>query len=99
MLTIDLASENMIVAKRIVMQGRDGLSLYLSKKIVEAVYRFKSEVKLISLESTADAKDIFGILGLALAAGEPLIIKTEGEDAQSAFNAVWAILKQTEQEK
>ena len=55
---------------------------------VKKAAEFKSTVEVIAKGKTVNAKSIMGIMSLGLAQGDELTISANGEDQESAVNAL-----------
>lgn len=62
--------------------------------LVKEAAKFQADIKVIKGEKTADAKRLFGIMGLAAKKGEELTITAEGADEAEAIAAMEAFLKE-----
>lgn len=63
-------------------------------ELVKALSRFRSELKLQKGEKSADARRIFGIMGLAVKQGEKIVFTAEGPDEDEAVQAARKILEE-----
>lgn len=61
--------------------------------LVKEAAKFKSSIKVAKGAKTADAKRIFGLMGLQAKQGETLKFTIEGEDEDAAAAAIEAFLK------
>lgn len=62
--------------------------------LVKQTAAYKSSVKLTKGEKTADAKRIFGVMGLGVKTGEEITITVEGEDEDTAITELEAFFKE-----
>lgn len=62
--------------------------------LVKEAGKFQADIKVIKGEKSADAKRLFGIMGLAAKKGEELTITAEGADEAEAITAMEAFLKE-----
>ena len=74
--------------RKIVVSNEQGLHARPADMIVKCVSRFKSRVMLVKGHERVDSKCILAILTLAAAAGTPLTIEADGDDAEDAVNAL-----------
>lgn len=79
---------------RYVIQDPLGIHARPAGELVKALSRFQSELKLKKGEKSADAKRIFGIMGLAVRQGEEIVITAEGPDEEEAIQTAQTILQQ-----
>lgn len=56
--------------------------------IVQTAIKFKSSIQLIKDGASADAKSIMSVMMLAAAQGSSVVVRAEGEDEESAVDAV-----------
>lgn len=61
--------------------------------LVKEASKFSSEIIVSKGENKADAKKIFGLMGLAAKCGDTLTITANGEDEDSAIAALKDFLK------
>ena len=75
--------------------NRLGLHARAAAQLVRLASGFQSKIKLVRTDNAviADAKSILSVLTLAASKGVELEIEVEGEDEQSAFEAVREIFK------
>lgn len=62
--------------------------------LVKEAAKFVSDIKIEKAGKAADAKRIFGVMGLAAKQGEEVVIKAEGADEAEAIVAMEAFLKE-----
>lgn len=65
-----------------------GLHTRPSAELVKCASSFKSSIHLIHQNLTINAKSLLGVLMLAAARGTKLSVEAEGEDAETAVNAI-----------
>ncbi len=72
-----------------------GLHARAAAQLLRIAEGFTSKIKLIKLDNSvyADAKSILSVLTLAACKGTVLNVEVEGEDEDSAFDAVTKIFK------
>ncbi len=71
------------------IQNKLGLHARASARLVETANQYESEVVLITdAQQHANAKSIMGLMLLAAKQGTPIELQAEGEDAESALDAV-----------
>lgn len=78
----------MILEKRIMVINKLGLHARAAAKLVKLTAGFNSAIKLRMTEKTVDAKSIMGVMMLAATQGNELTLMIQGEDAQSAADAI-----------
>lgn len=62
--------------------------------LVKQAAGYASSVKITKGDKTADAKRIFGVMGLAVKTGEEVTITVEGDDEDKAFTELEAFFKE-----
>ena len=62
--------------------------------LVKEAAKFQSSVKIQKGAKEADAKRIFGIMGLAVKKGEEVVIKADGADEDEAIKALEAFFNE-----
>lgn len=61
--------------------------------LVKEAGKFQSDIKIKKGEKAADAKRIFGIMGLAAKKGDEITLTADGEDEAEAIAAIEEFLK------
>jgi len=61
--------------------------------LVKEVAKFQSDIKIKKGEKEADAKRIFGIMGLAAKKGDEIVLTADGADEADAIAAIEVFLK------
>lgn len=62
--------------------------------LVKQAASYQSAVTIVKGEKSADAKRIFGVMGLGVKTGEEVIIKADGEDEETAIAELEAFFKE-----
>ena len=62
--------------------------------LVKQAGEFKSDIKIGKGDTIADAKRIFGVMGLGAKQGEEVFITTEGEDEEKAAESLEMFFKE-----
>jgi phosphocarrier protein HPr len=80
---------------KVTIINRLGLHARAAAQLVRLASGFQSKIKLVRTDNSviADAKSILSVLTLAASKGVELEIEIEGEDEQTAFEAVQEIFK------
>jgi len=75
--------------------NRLGLHARAAAQLVRLASSFQSKIKLMRTDNSvvADAKSILSVLTLAASKGVALEIEIEGDDQQTAFDAIHEIFK------
>ena len=74
--------------KKLTVINETGLHARPAGMFVKKAAEFKSTVDVIAKGKTVNAKSIMGIMSLGLAQGDELTISANGEDQESAINAL-----------
>ena len=61
--------------------------------LVKEAGKFQSDIKIKKGEKEADAKRIFGIMGLAAKKGDEIVLTADGADEADAITAIEEFLK------
>lgn len=71
-----------------------GIHARPSSLIVQTALKYTSTITLKNKDVVADAKSIMGIMILAAGYGSKIIVQAEGDDEQSAVDAIAALFEQ-----
>ena len=77
-----------------VITDQEGIHARPAGEFVKAAKVFASTVKIVKNGKAADAKKIFGLMGLAVKQGEEIQIKVEGADEEEAAAVLENFLKE-----
>lgn len=80
-------SEEMQITNRL------GMHLRPAQKFVQTVLKFKCDVHVHRDGQRVNAKSIMGLLTLAVGKGASITVICDGEDAESAMDAVRALIE------
>ena len=83
-------------SKTVVIQNPQGLHARPASLFVNLAQRFHATIEVVKEENIVDGKSILSILTLAAPVGTKLTIRAEGEDAQSALDALVELIDQFE---
>jgi phosphocarrier protein HPr len=80
--------------RQVIIVNRLGMHARASAKFVMAASRFKSEIWIgkVKGDMRVDGKSIMGIMMLAAAKGDTVLIGAEGEDAEMALDELAALI-------
>ena len=81
-------------SKTVVIQNPQGLHARPASLFVNLAQRFHATIEVVKEENIVDGKSILSILTLAATMGTKLTIRAEGEDAQSALDALVELIDQ-----
>ncbi len=77
-----------------VIADPEGIHARPAGLLVKKVAEFKSAVTIAKGEKSADAKRIFGVMGLGVKTGEEIVITVDGEDEDTAVVELEAFFKE-----
>lgn len=77
-----------------VIKDELGIHARPAGKLVKQTAGYKADIKLAKGEKCADAKRIFGIMGLGVKVGEEVVITADGEDEDIAITELEAFFKE-----
>lgn len=77
-----------------VIQDKEGIHARPAGELVKAAKGFASTVKVLKDGKAADAKKIFGLMGLGVKQGEQIEVQVEGADEAAAAEALETFLKE-----
>ena len=83
-------------SKTVVIKNPQGLHARPASLFVNLAQRFHATIEVVKEENIVDGKSILSILTLAATMGTELTIRAEGEDAQSALDALVELIDQFE---
>jgi phosphocarrier protein HPr len=81
-----------MIKTSITISNKLGLHARASAKLTKLATGFKSEVFMSRNGRRVNAKSIMGVMMLAAGLGAEVEIETEGEDEQTAMNAIVALI-------
>ena len=77
-----------MIKKKVRIVNKLGLHARAASKLVKEATRYQSAVSLCHFDQQVDAKSIMGIMMLAASCGAELELIVDGEDEQSALEAI-----------
>ncbi len=78
--------------RKITIVNRLGMHARAAAKFVTAASGFESEIHIAKGKKRVDGKNIMGIMMLAAAKGDSVIISAEGVDAKKALSTLSALI-------
>ncbi len=82
-----------MVRKTIVITNPTGLHLRPAGHLSNVATSFKSSIKIVKGNKTADAKSLLAILGSCIKVGDEVEFICEGPDEEKALEAVTALIE------
>jgi phosphocarrier protein HPr len=70
-----------------------GLHARAAAQLVQTANRYRSDVQVLKDGAQVNGKSIMGVLTLAAAKGTQIVVAVEGEDAQSAMEALALVIE------
>lgn len=77
-----------------VITDAEGIHARPAGELVKKAKEYTSSVTVIKEEKKADAKKLFGLMGLGVKQGMEITVQVEGEDEEAAAAALEAFLKE-----
>ena len=77
-----------------VITDSEGIHARPAGLLVKEAAKFQSDIKLKKGDKEADAKRIFGVMGLAVKCGEEIVMTADGTAEDEAIAAIEAFLKE-----
>ena len=77
-----------------VITDKEGIHARPAGELVKAAKEYQSSVTIIKDEKKADAKKLFGLMGLGVKQGMEITVQIEGEDEEAAAAALETFLKE-----
>lgn len=81
-----------MIEREVEIVNRLGLHARAAAKLVHTASAYRSRVTLIKDGEEVDAKSILGLLLLAAAQGSKIVLRTQGDDQDTALTAVCALI-------
>ena len=81
-----------MIQREVTLNNVLGLHARAAARFVQVASRFRSRISLSKDGRSVDAKSILGILILAGAQGDRLVLSAQGEDEQEAVEALSALI-------
>lgn len=88
-----------MVEKRTVIRNANGLHMRPATEFVDCASTFTSKLSLAKNGLEVDAKSMIGVISLAIACGEEIVIVAEGPDEVEALAALERVLEEMREEE
>lgn len=72
----------------------EGIHARPAGELIKAIKNFASKITITKDGKVADAKSIFGVMGLAVKQGQEIVMTAEGDDEEKAIAAIEKFLKE-----
>lgn len=76
-----------------VIKDENGIHARPAGLFVKAATGFQSDIKIAKGDKTADAKRLFGVMGLGVKCGDEITVTAEGTDEDKAASELKAFLE------
>ncbi|CAH0120395.1 MULTISPECIES: HPr family phosphocarrier protein [unclassified Paenibacillus] len=87
-----------MVEKRTTIRNANGLHMRPATEFVDCASAFASKISLVKDGISVDAKSMVGVISLAIACGEEIVIEAEGPDEEEALAALERVLGEMEED-
>jgi phosphocarrier protein len=77
----------------VVIKNRLGLHARAAAQLVRAAGSYSADIRLVKNGETADARSVLGLISLGCVCDTRIIIEAEGDDAQTALQALIHIIE------
>lgn len=74
--------------KRVKVKNETGLHARPASQFVQKAGKFESNINIVYEEREINAKSIMGLLSLGISQNKEILIKAEGEDAETAVDSL-----------
>ncbi|PSW18460.1 HPr family phosphocarrier protein [Photobacterium sanctipauli] len=82
-----------LLSRELFIKNRLGLHARAAIKLVELAQSFESSITISNGEKSATADSVMGLLMLESAQGQQICVHAEGNDAETALNAVSELIE------
>lgn len=89
----DKGRRNDMVSGKVTVTNKNGIHLRLAGELVKVASRFRSKIMIGRDSDLVNAKSILGVAGLGAEFGVELVFNIEGEDEETAKDALIALFK------
>jgi phosphotransferase system HPr (HPr) family protein len=77
-----------VFESKVVVLNEEGLHARPAGILAKAASQFSAKIEVIANGQTKNAKSIMSLLSLGIKAGQEIVIKAEGEDAQMSVSSI-----------
>ncbi|WMT42280.1 HPr family phosphocarrier protein [Paenibacillus sp. D2_2] len=88
-----------MVEKRTAIRNANGLHMRPATEFVDCASTFASKISLAKDGLEVDGKSMIGVISLAVACGEEIVIAAEGPDEVEALAALERVLEEMREEE
>lgn len=76
------------IETKVIVQNEEGMHARPAGILAKAASQFTSTIELCVNGQTKNAKSIMGVMSLGIKGGQEVVIKAEGDDAQSSLATI-----------
>ncbi|MFP6903277.1 MAG: HPr family phosphocarrier protein [Verrucomicrobiia bacterium] len=84
---------NEAVIRELIISNQSGMHARPAAAFVKMANKFKAEITVTKDGDSVNGKSIMGLMTLAAAKGTRLVIETNGDDAESAADAIQSLIE------
>jgi phosphocarrier protein len=84
---------NEAVIRELIISNQSGMHARPAAAFVKIANKFKAEITVTKDGDSVNGKSIMGLMTLAAAKGTRLVIETNGDDAESAADAIQSLIE------
>ena len=84
---------NEAVIRELIISSQSGMHARSAAAFVKMANKFKAEITVTKDGDSVNGKSIMGLMTLAAAKGTRLVIETNGDDAESAADAIQSLIE------
>ncbi|RJG21197.1 HPr family phosphocarrier protein [Paenibacillus thiaminolyticus] len=88
-----------MVEKRTTIRNVNGLHMRPATELVDCASAFASKITLVKKDLSVDAKSMVGVMSLAIACGEEIVLAAEGPDEEEALVALERVLEEMREDE
>jgi phosphocarrier protein HPr len=77
-----------MIEKNITIVNNTGIHARPASQLVKLINTFKSDVKIVNENKTANAKSIINIMSMGLIQGSEITVRIDGEDEKAAMEGI-----------
>ena len=81
-----------MIRKEVSIQNAEGLQSKPAALLVQTACRYTSRILIEQGPKTINAKSMMGVLSLGVGPGDAILLRIDGEDKQSAMEAMSALI-------
>lgn len=83
-----------MMERQVTVTHPEGLHARPAAELAKAAARFQSRVEVVVGSQAANARSVLSLLKLGIKSGQSVMLRVEGEDAETALNQLAGLLEQ-----